>query len=217
MTSPAYNRHTQLERGPKLGVLDFIRDAGAKIGLGDDDGSDAVTTDANESAASKARIQESLRKARAKRQEMADDAKKEAERAAKAAAMEERRAEAAKSRELERYLDGLGFPTDDLDIRFDDGVAYLEGEVDSQETRQKIILAVGNVAGVEKVDEEIEVVEPAPENKTYTVVKGDTLSKIAKEFYGDASKYPVIFEANKPMLKDPNLIYPGQVLVIPEA
>ena len=44
---------------------------------------------------------------------------------------------------------------------------------------------------------------------------GDTLSKIAKEMYGDANKYPVIFEANKPMLKDPDKIYPGQVLRIP--
>jgi nucleoid-associated protein YgaU len=52
-------------------------------------------------------------------------------------------------------------------------------------------------------------------SKFYTVVKGDTLSKIAKEFYGDASKYPVIFEANTPMLKDPDLIYPGQVLRVP--
>ncbi|MCB1607001.1 MAG: LysM peptidoglycan-binding domain-containing protein [Xanthomonadales bacterium] len=51
---------------------------------------------------------------------------------------------------------------------------------------------------------------------TYTVKRGDTLSKIAKEVYGSASKYPLIFEANKPMLKDPDKIYPGQVLRIPE-
>ena len=52
-------------------------------------------------------------------------------------------------------------------------------------------------------------------SRTYTVEKGDTLSRIAKEMYGDASKYPMIFEANKPMLKDPDKIYPGQVLRIP--
>ena len=45
--------------------------------------------------------------------------------------------------------------------------------------------------------------------------KGDTLSAIAKEVYGDANKYPVIFEANKPMLSSPDRIYPGQKLVIP--
>ena len=52
-------------------------------------------------------------------------------------------------------------------------------------------------------------------SKTYTVQKGDTLSKIAKDFYGNANKYQQIFEANKPMLKDPDKIYPGQVLRIP--
>ena len=52
-------------------------------------------------------------------------------------------------------------------------------------------------------------------SKTYTVQKGDTLSEIAQKMYGKASKYSVIFEANKPMLKDPDKIYPGQVLRIP--
>jgi len=52
-------------------------------------------------------------------------------------------------------------------------------------------------------------------SKFYTVESGDTLSKIAKEHYGDGSKYPIIFEANKPMLKSADLIYPGQVLRIP--
>ena len=56
---------------------------------------------------------------------------------------------------------------------------------------------------------------PQWQSRTYTVEKGDTLSKIAKQFYGDASDYPIIFEANKPMLSDPDKIYPGQVLRIP--
>jgi nucleoid-associated protein YgaU len=60
------------------------------------------------------------------------------------------------------------------------------------------------------------VATPAPEARYHTVEKGDSLSKIAKEMYGDPMKYPAIFEANKPMLKDPDLIYPGQVLRIPE-
>lgn len=54
------------------------------------------------------------------------------------------------------------------------------------------------------------------QSKTYTVKPGDSLSKIAKEFYGEASKYNQIFEANQPMLKDPDKIYPGQVLRIPQ-
>lgn len=54
-----------------------------------------------------------------------------------------------------------------------------------------------------------------PEATLYTVQSGDSLSKIAKVHYGDAMKYPVIFKANQPMLKDPDKIYPGQVLRIP--
>ncbi len=53
------------------------------------------------------------------------------------------------------------------------------------------------------------------QSRMYTVKSGDTLSKISKEMYGEANKYDQIFEANKPMLKDPDKIYPGQVLRIP--
>jgi nucleoid-associated protein YgaU len=93
--------------------------------------------------------------------------------------------------------------------------------VKAQSVREKIVLTVGNTTGISKVDDRMElVVEKAaapkePDAKYYTVVKGDSLSKIAKAQYGDAMKYPVIFEANKPMLKDPDKIYPGQVLRIP--
>lgn len=55
----------------------------------------------------------------------------------------------------------------------------------------------------------------APAIRTYTVIKGDSLSKIAKQFYGDANRWQRIFEANKDKIKDPDLIYPGQVLKIP--
>ncbi len=57
---------------------------------------------------------------------------------------------------------------------------------------------------------------PAAAARIHEVVAGDTLSKIAKQFYGDASKYPKIFEANRDQLSDPNLIKPGQKLKIPE-
>ena len=89
------------------------------------------------------------------------------------------------------------------------------GTVAAQDVREKVILVVGNTAGVESVHDNLAVDKPEPEAKFYTVVRGDTLSKIAKEFYGNANKYPKIFEANKPMLKDPDKIYPGQVLRIP--
>ncbi|MFT7598265.1 MAG: nucleoid-associated protein YgaU [Acidimicrobiales bacterium] len=61
----------------------------------------------------------------------------------------------------------------------------------------------------------VQAARPRRPRKLHVVESGDTLSKIAKEHYGDASKYPVIFEANKPMLSNPDLIFPGQVLRIP--
>ena len=75
---------------------------------------------------------------------------------------------------------------------------------------------MGNTTGIARVDDRIAVTPPKPTSVYYTVVSGDTLGGIAKKQYGDASKYPVIFEANKPMLTDPNKIYPGQVLRIPQ-
>jgi nucleoid-associated protein YgaU len=54
-------------------------------------------------------------------------------------------------------------------------------------------------------------------NRTYVVVKGDSLSKIAKREYGDAAKWNRIYEANQDIIKDPDLIYPGQTLKIPGA
>ena len=53
--------------------------------------------------------------------------------------------------------------------------------------------------------------------RTYTVVAGDTLSKIAKREYGDAAKWKRIYEANKDTIKNPDLIYPGQTFKIPDA
>ena len=87
----------------------------------------------------------------------------------------------------------------------------------SQEIREKILLALGNVEGVAEVDDTISVIVPAPEAKLHTVVSGDTLSKIAKTYYGNANDYNRIFEANKPMLSHPDKIYVGQVLRIPQA
>ena len=74
---------------------------------------------------------------------------------------------------------------------------------------------MGNVQYVAHVVDHIAVSAPEPESRMYTVKSGDTLSKIAKEMYGDANQYNKIFEANKPLLSDPNKIYPGQVLRIP--
>ncbi len=91
----------------------------------------------------------------------------------------------------------------------------MTGTAPDQATREKILLAAGNVAGVAEVENRMTVARAEPEAQFHTVVRGDTLSAIAKQFYGNANKYLAIFEANKPMLTHPDKIYPGQVLRIP--
>ncbi len=111
---------------------------------------------------------------------------------------------------------GLGNPNIQVSVEGDKVIA--SGEVASQEEKEKILLALGNVAGVSSVEDKITVAQAAPEARFVTVKKGDTdtLSAIAKAEYGNANAYMKIFEANKPMLSHPDKIYPGQVLRIPE-
>ncbi|MEN8119409.1 MAG: peptidoglycan-binding protein LysM [Bacteroidota bacterium] len=123
--------------------------------------------------------------------------------------------DAENSSTLTRQINNLKLSVENLKIVIEGDRAVVTGNVEDQATKEKIILIVGNNYGIAEVDDQMEVVNPEPEAKFYTVKKGDYLSKIAKEVYGNASKYNVIFEANKPMLKDPDLIYPGQVLRIP--
>lgn len=117
---------------------------------------------------------------------------------------------------LKGLAESMAIPVEGLSVSFDGDTVTVYGTVQSQADREKLILTLGNVDGVSQVDDRISVVVPEPEADFYEVKKGDTLSKIAKEYYGNAMKYPVIFEANKPMLKDPDLIYPGQMLRIPK-
>lgn len=116
---------------------------------------------------------------------------------------------------LENVVKRHNLSVENLSIELEDDKVTVHGQTQSQADREKVILALGNVEGVATVDDRISVVLPEPEAKFYEVQRGDSLSKIAKEHYGDAMKYPVIFEANKPMLSDPDKIYPGQVLRIP--
>lgn len=135
----------------------------------------------------------------------------EAKAAEGAAIMAERRL----AGEILRFVAGLKLDVTDLSVKVDGDTATIKGSVPNQETREKVVLAVGNTHGIARVDDQLEVGTAEPEAAFYTVVRGDTLSGIAKKHYGAASKYMVIFEANKPMLKDPDKIYPGQVLRIP--
>lgn len=119
------------------------------------------------------------------------------------------------------HIKKFGFDTSDIKVKVDDDKVILMGSIDTIENKNKVIVTAGNVDGIATVDDWLVVknppvvTPPPPEKQYYTVKKGDYLSKIAKEVYGNANKYNIIFEANRPMLKDPNLIYPGQVLVIP--
>ena len=158
---------------------------------------------------------------------------------------------------IAQHVASVGLPMKHLHYWLEGETMVVSGWVDDKPTKEKVILAVGNVEGVGKVEDRI-VVGPPPApivakpatapiiaeavtahvvaaappaealptkeelakeaewtSKSYTVVKGDTLGKIAKEFYGNAAKYPLIFEANKPMLSHPDKIYPGQMLRIP--
>lgn len=118
--------------------------------------------------------------------------------------------------DLEIKLSGIK----DLDVKFDDGVATICGECVNEATRTSALLIAGDVKGVEKIIADgLTFPEPAEEEKekieVYEIVSGDTLGGIAKRFYGKASLYTRIHEANKELIPDPNKIYPGQKIKIP--
>jgi nucleoid-associated protein YgaU len=103
-----------------------------------------------------------------------------------------------------------------LQVTYEGGVVSLSGEADSSEALEKAVLMAGNVKGVTEIN--VDGLEaPAVEGKIeyYTIVSGDTLSGLAKKFYGKAGEYPRIFEANREVIKDPDLIYVGQKIRIP--
>ncbi|MHC8311660.1 peptidoglycan-binding protein LysM [Pseudomonas sp. GT1P32] len=121
------------------------------------------------------------------------------------------------SEQLKEHISKVGLGNPNVQATVDGDKVTVTGEVATQEDKEKILLAVGNIAGVGSVDDQIAVTGPVLKAATFvTVVKGDTLSAISLRVYGDANKYQKIFEANKPMLKDVNKIYPGQSLRIPE-
>lgn len=142
-----------------MGVWDFIKRAGKKIGIGDDDAPDPEA--------------------------------------------------------LKKEVETLGLNAKDIDISVHGDKVTIKGRAKSQEAKEKLVLAVGNVAGVAKVEENIATEKAEPAAVFHTVQPGDNLSAIAQKYLGKASRYPEIFEANKPMLTDPDKIYPGQVLRIP--
>lgn len=121
---------------------------------------------------------------------------------------------------LVEAVNALDLSVADLAVTVEDDKATVTGEAADLATKEKVVLVVGNTEGIASVEDnmtvaEIEEIKEEEMAQFHTVMSGDTLGKIAKNFYGDAMKYPVIFEANKPMLSHPDKIYPGQVLRIP--
>ena len=167
-----------------MGIFDFVKSVGAKLGIGDD--------------------------------------------------------AAPSAEQLKKELDSHKLGTDKVEVEVQGDKAVVKGVVADQSAFEKAVIAIGNTIGISKVEAgELKVVPPdsglkldgnvsmtdlvkaavpAKQPVFYTVKKGDNLSKIAEAQYGKgkASKYTVIFEANKPMLKHPDKTYPGQVLRIPD-
>ena len=135
--------------------------------------------------------------------------------AAAAPTQEELNARAGKA--IETYIATQNLGATDVKVTFQgpEGKVIVQGTAPTQAAKEKITLCCGNVSTVTSVDNQMTVTNPEPEAQYHDVVRGDTLSAIAKKFYGDANKDPVIFEANKPMLTHPDKIYPGQKLRIP--
>ena len=114
---------------------------------------------------------------------------------------------------LQKEIKDLGLDASGLEIKVEGDKVKVGGKAVTPEMKEKVILAVGNVDGVATVETDHD--DDTKEAVFHTVAKGDTLSAIAKKTLGNANRYMEIFEANKPMLKHPDKIYPGQVLRIP--
>ena len=122
---------------------------------------------------------------------------------------------------IREHLEGDNPGVENLEVSLEDGVATLKGSAKDQAAAEKAILMAGNVLGVQKVNADELKAPPATESEKnvafYEIQKGDTLSAIARNHYGDANKYHQIFEANREVIKDPDRIFPGQKIRIPAA
>ena len=135
--------------------------------------------------------------------------------AGKALGIGDAKAEEAPTPEaLAKEVEALGLDAKGVDIKIEGDKVVLSGAAVSKEVKEKLIVAMGNVAGVSAVEESVSAPDGDADPVFYTVKKGDTLWAISEETLGSGARYKEIFEANRPMLSHPDKIYPGQVLRI---
>lgn len=117
---------------------------------------------------------------------------------------------------IKQHIEAANPGIENLGVAYENGVISLAGDASSSEAMEKAVLMAGNVQGVSEVKVN-DLHAPAVEEKVeyYVIQKGDTLSAIAKRYYGKANDYPRIFEANREVIKNPDLIFPGQKIRIP--
>ena len=117
---------------------------------------------------------------------------------------------------IQQEIQAASLGINNLGVQYADGKCSLSGDCPSAEAMEKAVLIAGNVQGVGEVDiAGLKVPPPKEKVEYYIIQKGDNLSKIAKHYYGDPNKYPRIFEANREVIKDADLIFPGQKIRIP--
>jgi nucleoid-associated protein YgaU len=117
---------------------------------------------------------------------------------------------------IKKHIEAMNPGITGLEVNYTNGVVSLSGQAASAEAMEKAVLMAGNVQGVADVKIDGLQAPPVKEKVEYYIIKkGDTLSAIAKQFYGKANDYPKIFEANREVIKDADLIFPGQKIRIP--
>jgi LysM repeat protein len=111
---------------------------------------------------------------------------------------------------------GVALEIQDGDVKEENGVLYVKGTAKNQYEKNILWDMIKKIGGEEPKDimADIKVADTSM-YASHTVKSGESLSKIAKHYYGNPMKYIAIFEANRNILKNPNVIHPGQELVIP--
>ena len=122
-----------------------------------------------------------------------------------------------KAQMIQDHINSLGLTVQNLNVQVKGHAAQVHGSVSDQSIKEKAVLAAGNIEGISKIEDYVTVAQEQPKAQFHEVVAGETLSQISKRYFGDTNHFMDIYEANKPLLKDPDHIYPGQTLRIPRA